>query len=162
MNCKEPLHYSQLRLKEGYSLVELLICIAIIMTIAALAVPNYIEMVNTAKVMVAIGDIKQISTEISAYNAVKGTFPNSLDDIRFGDKCDPWGRPYQYLKTSGKKKGESGGVQKDKTLVPINSDYDLYSFGKDGSSAPPLTAKHSQGEIIRANNGEFIGLARDY
>jgi general secretion pathway protein G len=44
----------------------------------------------------------------------------------------------------------------------LNSDYDLYSMGEDGESVPPLTAKQSRDDIIRANNGGFIGLAADY
>jgi general secretion pathway protein G len=46
--------------------------------------------------------------------------------------------------------------------VPINSDFDLYSVGRDGQSAPALTAKVSQDDIVRANNGGFVGLASDY
>ena len=53
-------------------------------------------------------------------------------------------------------------VRKDKNLVPINTDFDLYSLGKDGLSAGPLTAKDSRDDIVRANNGAFIGRAEDY
>jgi len=35
-------------------------------------------------------------------------------------------------------------------------------MGKDGASVPPLTAKASRDDIIRANDGRFIGLASDY
>ena len=48
---------------------------------------------------------------------------------------------------------------KDRFLVPINSDFDLYSMGKDGKSQMPLTAKDSRDDIIRANDGAYIGLA---
>jgi general secretion pathway protein G len=34
--------------------------------------------------------------------------------------------------------------------------------GKDGQSAPPVNAKVSEDDIIRANNGGFIGLAKNY
>jgi general secretion pathway protein G len=73
---------------------------------------------------------------------------------------DPWGHPYQYLSFSGLKgKGE---MRKDKNLVPINSDYDLYSMGPDGESQTPLTAKASRDDIIRANNGGYVGIAENY
>jgi general secretion pathway protein G len=52
--------------------------------------------------------------------------------------------------------------RKDKNLVPLNSDYDLYSMGKDGESQIPLTVKISHDDIIRANDGAFVGLAIDY
>jgi general secretion pathway protein G len=47
-------------------------------------------------------------------------------------------------------------------VVPINTDYDLYSMGKDGKSQPPLTAKDSRDDIIRANDGAYIGPAEGY
>ena len=53
-------------------------------------------------------------------------------------------------------------MRKDRFLVPINSCYDLYSMGKDGQSVPPLTAKASWDDIVRANDGAFVGLAWQY
>ena len=47
-------------------------------------------------------------------------------------------------------------------LVPLNSDYDLYSMGKDGVSSPPITAKPSQDDVIRASNGSYVGLASNF
>jgi general secretion pathway protein G len=47
-------------------------------------------------------------------------------------------------------------------VVPINSDYDLYSMGKDGESVPPLTARASRDDVIRANDGAYIGLASEF
>jgi general secretion pathway protein G len=52
--------------------------------------------------------------------------------------------------------------RKDRNLVPINTDYDLYSMGADGKSVPPLTAMASRDDIIRANDGQYIGLASRY
>ena len=46
--------------------------------------------------------------------------------------------------------------------MPLNSTYDLYSMGKDGQSQSPLTAKASLDDVIRANDGGFIGLAAHY
>jgi len=46
--------------------------------------------------------------------------------------------------------------------VPINSDFDLWSMGPDGKSVPPLTAKASRDDIVRANDGTFYGWASDY
>jgi general secretion pathway protein G len=146
---------------KGYSLVELLIVLAIIATLAAIALPSYLGMVRSAKVVVAQGDIKQISTAIDLYNVTSGQYPDSLAEVGFGDKRDPWGHPYKYLNIQNGKKGK-GAVRKDKNLVPLNSDYDLYSMGEDGKSASPLTAQASRDDIVRANNGGFIGLASNY
>jgi hypothetical protein len=57
---------------------------------------------------------------------------------------------------------EKGEPRKDHQMHPINCDYDLYSVGKDGESIAPLTAKVSQDDIIRANNGGYVGLVSNY
>ena len=46
-------------------------------------------------------------------------------------------------------------------MVPVNSDFDLYSMGKDGASASPFTAKSSQDDIVRAFNGGYYGKVAD-
>ena len=55
-----------------------------------------------------------------------------------------------------------GQARKDHNLVPINSDFDLYSMGRDRQSAGPLTSGPSKDDIVRASDGGFIGLGRDY
>ena len=58
--------------------------------------------------------------------------------------------------------GGIGGARKDRFLVPINSDFDLYSMGVDGESVGPLTAIKSHDDIIRANDGGYYGLASNF
>ena len=74
-------------------------------------------------------------------------------------RLDPWGNPYEYLNIA---QGGNQGARKDKSLVPINSTYDLYSKGRDGDSKKSLVPKVSQDDIVRANDGAFVGLALDY
>jgi general secretion pathway protein G len=56
----------------------------------------------------------------------------------------------------------SGNPRKDHFLHPINSDFDLYSMGKDGDSVAPLTAQKSRDDIIRANDGGYYGVASNF
>jgi len=66
---------------------------------------------------------------------------------------------------SGGPGGGGGGAaqaRKDRFLVPINTDFDLYSMGKDGESVPALTAAKSRDDVVRAANGAFIGLASKF
>ena len=51
---------------------------------------------------------------------------------------DPWGRPYEYLRIQGRPSSISRS-RKDQFLVPLNTDYDLYSRGKDALSQPTIT-----------------------
>ena len=73
---------------------------------------------------------------------------------------DPWGNPYGYLNLGDP--AARGHARKDHSLVPINTDFDLCSMGLDSRSAPPLTARHSSDDIVRANDGAFYGLGRDF
>ena len=144
----------------GFTVVELLIVVAIILTISAIAVPNLVAAIDQAKVARAIGDIHTIGTEIQEYDAMNGQYPNTLANIGYAWKLDPWGNPYQYLDfqdVSGK-----GKMRKDRFLVPINTSFDLYSMGKDGQSVAPLTAPQSQDDIIWANDGSYIGPASNF
>ena len=50
---------------------------------------------------------------------------------------------------------------KRKNLAPLNSDYDLYSMGKDGASQSSLMAKVSRDDVVRALDGRFMGRASD-
>ena len=147
----------------GFTLIELLIAIAIIGTLAAIAIPVYSGYVQNAKVQSAITDIKTISLVIEKFkNDGDGmSVPVSLAAVNYANYPDPWGNPYQYLniQTLG---GGCGPCRKDRFIVPINTDYDLYSMGKDGRSSPPLTAARSRDDIIRANDGAYIGPAQGY
>jgi general secretion pathway protein G len=69
--------------------------------------------------------------------------------------------PYYYLNIAAAGPGK-GAFRKDGKLNPLNSDFDLYSAGADGVSMGPLSAKASRDDIVRANNGAFIGLGEDY
>jgi general secretion pathway protein G len=146
--------------QEGFTVVELLIVVAIILTISAMAIPSLQAAINDAKVARAVGDIHTMETEILEYDIEFGKLPNSLADIGRGNFLDPWGTPYQYLNHSTKQ--GNGQSRKDRFLVPLNSDYDLYSEGQDQASSPPITAKKSQDDIIRASDGSFIGLASQF
>ncbi len=98
--------------------------------------------------------------EIAGYGLDEGKFPDTLSDIGRGNLLDPWENKYQYLNFANIK--GKGKMRKDHFMVPLNTDYDLYGMGKDGDSKPPLTAKASHDDIIRANDGRFIGLASEY
>lgn len=144
----------------GFTLIELLITIAIILTICAIAIPNLMAAMDQARVARAVGDIHAIGNEIQTFYVLNDKFPNSLADIGYGNRLDPWGNPYQYLNFDGLK--GKGQMRKDRFLVPINSYFDLYSMGKDGASVPPLTAKASQDDIIWASDGAYVGPASNF
>ena len=142
----------------GYTLIELMLVIAIIATISAIAVPSFNAYVDSTKKARAIIDLKSLQQELTAYE-IEGNLPASLADIGKANLKDPWGNPYQYQNFALVPKGK---WRKDRFLVPINTSFDLWSMGPDGQSRPPLTAKASRDDIIRANDGGYVGPADKY
>jgi general secretion pathway protein G len=145
----------------GFTVVELLTAIAVLAALAAIAVPWFANYVDKQNVSRAVNDLRVLDNRIQSYKMSNDVYPPLLSDLPQGNLSDPWGRPYQYLKIEGETK-VAGSVRKDKNLVPINSDFDLYSMGADGKTAAPLTAKDSQDDVVRANNGSYYGLASNY
>lgn len=139
------------------TLIELLAVMAIIGMLSGLAVPKYQEIVEKARVARAIGDIKAIQTDLMTSD----TLPDDLAAIGRATLLDPWGRPYVYNKFPPNRVVPPG-ARRDRFLVPINSEFDLYSVGKDGNSNPPLQAARSRDDVVRGNDGGFIGLATKF
>jgi general secretion pathway protein G len=144
----------------GFTLLELMIAAAAVGILLAIAVPSYARYVARAKSTAAIADIAKIHMAVETYIMDHYAPPPDLAAIGKAGELDPWGRPYVYLSFDGL--NGKGKMRKDKNLVPINTEYDLYSVGPDGDSVPPLTAQPSRDDIVMANNGGFIGVASDY
>ncbi len=144
----------------GWTLIEVLIGVAVIAILAAIGLTMYRSGVQTSRVKKTIAEIKIIQLDIDNYHELYDEYPLSLDDVGHGDRLDAWDNPYEFLNydtVKGKK-----GMRKDKKLKPLNSDYDLFSTGPDGDWKPPLNAKASRDDIVRALDGEFVGIADDF
>ena len=149
-----------LRNCHGLTLIELLITISIVATLAGIAVPIFGSYVDKARSQKAVSDIRTtLQASVNLYEFANNMLPASLDDINRGGILDPWGRTYVYLNIAV---AGTGMARKEYGTVPLNTDYDIYSVGKDGMTSTPLTASMSRDDVIRANNGGYIGLASDY
>lgn len=146
----------------GFGFLDLMITLTIAALLAAIAVPTYTGFADRARVARAIGDIGSLSVQIESFRLRnEDQLPNSLADLPIDQPLDPWGEPYEFLNIIDAGNGK-GAFRKDGKLNPLNTDFDLYSRGRDGSSEGPLSATASRDDIVRANNGAFIGLGEDY
>ncbi len=143
----------------GFTLIELLIVIMMIATLTAIGIPVYANALKNAQVTKAIADIRTFEKEVAVYHLFNGRPPDTLAAIGRANWRDPYGNPYEFLNIPNKGVGK---VRKDQMLVPLNSDYDLYSKGRDGLSKLPLTPPQSHDDIVRAADGGFVGLASEF
>jgi len=145
--------------QRGFTTLEIAIALVVVGLLASISAAGMSRYLERARMADAVMTMKSIEDELRIYVAEHRRLPDSLASLGAGVPIDPWGNPYQYtnLKTAA-----PGAARKDKFLVPINSDFDLWSMGPDGKSAPPLTAKASRDDVIRANSGGYYGVASAY
>lgn len=73
----QPLH----RHRPGFSLIEILVVVAVLSIVAAIAVPNMLEAQTRSKVARTKADFRALATALEAYAAEAGTYP----------LCNAWG-----------------------------------------------------------------------
>jgi len=122
-----------MRREDGYTLMELLVVLAILGMLTAIATPFVIKYLDDAKIRTAKTEIANISAGLDLYKIDVGRYPTTQEGLDAlvkqptgEDKWngpyikkssaidDPWGHPYFY-----KSPGDHG-------------DFDLYSFGAKG------------------------------
>lgn len=130
-------HHRTRRTRRGFTLIEMLVVIAIIATLAAVVAPNVFRNVGDAQTTAAKTQIAMIGLALDSYRMDIHTYPT--DDEGLGAlqtppttsegvanwrgpyllraiPADPWGRPYLY---------RSPGQANPRR-------FDLYSLGRDG------------------------------
>lgn len=150
-----------LRQQGGFTIIELMIVVALVALMASFGASAYSGYMDDARGSEAIGDMGRIVLEIEKYRTNNnGDLPASLNDLTIEGKKDPWGKNYIYVPVlDGMDKTV---LRKNPAGGKLNSDYDLLSRGPDGKSSKNITKANALDDIIRGNNGGYMGKAEDY
>jgi general secretion pathway protein G len=127
------------RVHRGFTLIEMLVTIAIIAILAALVAPSVFRNVGDAKVTAARSQIETLALALDAYRLDNDAYPETAQGLaalrtvpvngavprnwrgpylRRTVPLDPWARPYEY---------RSPGTANPQS-------YDLYTLGRDGKA----------------------------
>jgi general secretion pathway protein G len=122
--------------QRGFTLIELMVVIAILALLVAVVVPKFVGRSDEARVTATAVQLKNIGSALDLYKLDNGLYPTTEQGLEalvtepttpplptnwkkggYLPKVplDPWKRPYVYL---------SPGIH--------NAEYDLFSYGADG------------------------------
>lgn len=123
----------QIRVQQGFTLIEVMVVVVILGILAAVIVPRLMDRPDAARIIKAKSDIRAIESALSLYRLDNHKYPDTDSGLAalveksadapawkeggYVDRLpkDPWGNPYQYL---------SPGV---------HGTIDVFTYGADGA-----------------------------
>jgi len=118
------------KISRNFTLIEVLVVVMILVSLAGIATPIYMNHVENSKVSTAKTQIKMFDTGIMSYKMSVGDYPDALNDLINDPGVENWDGPYINAETI--------------PLDPWNQEYiyicpgekfafDILSYGSDKS-----------------------------
>lgn len=140
----------------GFTLIEVIVVFAIIGVLALMATEAFTDLKDKAKVAKASQEIRNLEKDISSFAVEKGYYPDGLTDIGKAGMLDPWGKAYEYKRyVNSEMRSIGAGIE-------LNSDFDLYSKGKDGLTDLSIEDPASTDDICRLRDGTYVGTSESF
>jgi prepilin-type N-terminal cleavage/methylation domain-containing protein len=159
---------NKLKKKKGFTLVELLVVVAILAILSVALLPSVLGYSDKARDARAIKDVRNFATVVEAFTATDGDYPEaSLDTdnprsiasvmqskgIRWtGDETgviDPWNNPYYYDLTEDYycigSSGKDGTLNTSDDICNIGGKVSKKASGLDGNAIPSATPGNNPG-----------------
>ncbi|WP_434358412.1 pilin [Parasalinivibrio latis] len=67
--------------QQGFSLIELMIVVAVIGVLSAIAIPAYQDYVKKSEAAAGLATLRSLQTNIDLYQQEKGSFPAAVTDV---------------------------------------------------------------------------------
>jgi general secretion pathway protein G len=128
----------------GFSLIELLIVLAVVGVLSGIAVPQLLRAYERSRQRVSMADMRSIAAANATYHVDSGAFPATFADLMPEylnpvPPADAWNNAWAYERAS-------------------DDDYVLTSYGQGGASGPaapdPWTGDPFEADLI-LTNGAF-------
>lgn len=141
----------------GFTLVELMIVILGLAILSYIVMGEYGKYMDRARYSQAGADIRMIETAIIKFYTQQSRYPDDLSEVYPGGiPQDPWKQAYQYGLLELAAGNCVSPCRVDGNMKPLNSDFDLYSKGKDTKTAKQVTSPYGRDDMIRTRNGSTI------
>ncbi|MBS6928408.1 MAG: prepilin-type N-terminal cleavage/methylation domain-containing protein [Finegoldia magna] len=115
--------------KKGFTLLELLVVLAILAILIAIAVPVYKNQKEKAAITAHNANVRVLETAVESYRQDKGKYPGSVDELVKGDYIKKEPEIPKILNN-----GTGGKYQINSTNGNVSPAENAFSINKDANS----------------------------
>jgi type II secretion system protein G len=178
LNQANMIKLNKLQKKKGFTLVELLVVVAILAILSVALLPSVLGYSDKARDTRAAKDIRNFTTVVEAFAAANGNYPEASLDINNPDSIasvmqskginwtgsddgvkDPWGNPYYYDLTDNdyytiSSPGKNGILDDNDDICNIGGTVSKTKSGLNKNPTPSATPRNSSNNPGNEEPGE--------